>query len=64
VELREDNDNLEQEAVSRSPAQDVQFAAILKINLRSECSGVGSVEYQSELNQAQGQVAAANALAR
>jgi hypothetical protein len=29
-------DNLEQEAISRSPAQDVQFAAMLKINLRMQ----------------------------
>jgi hypothetical protein len=32
-------DNLEQEAVSRSPAQDVQVAAMLKINLRMQAFG-------------------------
>jgi hypothetical protein len=29
-------DNLEQEAISRSPAQDVQVAAMMKINLRMQ----------------------------
>jgi hypothetical protein len=31
-------DNLEQEAVNRSPAQDVQFVAMLKINLRLQAT--------------------------
>jgi hypothetical protein len=54
-------DNLEQEAISRSPAQDVQFAAILKINLRMQAV---VVQLNTRVNQAQGQVAAANAIAR
>lgn len=54
-------DNLEQEAVNRSPAQDVQFAAMLKINLRLQAS-VGQLTHQ--VLAAQGQVAAANVLAR
>jgi hypothetical protein len=54
-------DNLEQEAVNRSPAQDVQFTAMLKINLQMQ---VLVVQLNTIVNQAQGQVAAANALAR
>jgi hypothetical protein len=57
----QDKDNLEQEAVSQSPAQDVQFAAMLKINLRMQAL---MVQLNTRVNQAQGQVAAANALAR
>jgi hypothetical protein len=53
--------NLEQEAVSRSPAQDVQFAAMLKINLRMQAL---VVQLNTRVNQAQGQVDAANAIAR
>jgi hypothetical protein len=58
---RQDKDNLEQEAVSRSPAQDVQFAAMLKINLRMQAL---VVQLDTRVKQAHGQVAAANALAR
>jgi hypothetical protein len=54
-------DNLEQEAINRSPAQDVQFAAMLKINLRLQAV-VGQLTNQ--VNTAQGQVAAANVSAR
>jgi hypothetical protein len=54
-------DNLEQEAVNRSPAQDVQFAAMLKITLRMQAT-VGQLT--NRVTQAQGQVAAANVLAR
>jgi hypothetical protein len=54
-------DNLEQEAISRSPAQDVQFAAMLKINLRMQAL---VVQLNTRVNQAQGQVAAANQIAR
>jgi hypothetical protein len=54
-------DYLEQEAVSRSPAQDVQFAAMLKINLRMQAL---VVQLNTKVNQAQGQVVAANTLAR
>jgi hypothetical protein len=54
-------DNLEQEAITRSPAQDVQFAAMLKINLRLQAV-VGRLTNQ--VNAAQGQVAAANVIAR
>jgi hypothetical protein len=54
-------DNLEQEAISCSPAQDVQVAAMMKINLRLQAK-VGQLT--TRVNQAQGQVAAANALAR
>jgi hypothetical protein len=57
----EAKDNLEQEAVSRSPAQDVQCAAMLKINLRMQAL---VVQLNTKVNQAQGQVAAANTLAR
>jgi hypothetical protein len=53
-------DNLEQEAINRSPAQDVQFAAMMKINLRLQAT-VGQLT--TRVNQAQGQVAAANTLA-
>jgi hypothetical protein len=54
-------DNLEQEAINRSPAQDVQFAAMMKINLRLQAT-VGQLT--TRVNQAQGHVAAANAIAR
>jgi hypothetical protein len=54
-------DNLEQEAISWSPAQDVRFAAMLKINLRMQAL---VVQLNTKVNQAQGQVAAANTLAR
>ena len=54
-------DNLEQEAISRSPAQDVQFAAMLKINLRMQAL---VVQLNTRVNQAQGQVAATNTIAR
>jgi hypothetical protein len=54
-------DNLEQEAISWSPAQDVQFAAMLKINLRMQAL---VVQLNTKVNQAQGQVAAANKIAR
>jgi hypothetical protein len=55
-------DNLEQEAISRSPAQDVQFAAMLKINLQMQAL---VVQLNTKVNQAQGcQVAAANTLTR
>jgi hypothetical protein len=57
----EAKDNLEQEAVSQSPAQDVQFAAMLKINLRMQAL---VVQLNTKVNQAQGQVATANTLAR
>jgi hypothetical protein len=50
-------DNLEEEAISRSPAQDVQYAAMLKINLRMQAL---VVQLNTRVNQAQGQVAAAN----
>jgi hypothetical protein len=54
-------DNLEQKAISQSPAQDVQFAAILKITLRMQAL---VVQLNTRVNQAQGQVAAANQIAR
>jgi hypothetical protein len=54
-------DNLEQEAINRSPAQDVQFAAMLKIDMRLQAV-VGLLTNQ--VNAAQGQVAAANVIAR
>jgi hypothetical protein len=54
-------DNLEQEAISRSLAHDVQFAAMLKINLRMQAL---VVQLNTRVNQAQGQVAAANQIAR
>jgi hypothetical protein len=57
----QNKDNLEQEAISRSPAQDVQFAAMLKINLRMQTL---VVQLNTRVNLAQGQVAAANAIAR
>jgi hypothetical protein len=57
----EAKDNLEQEAINRSPAQDVQLAAMLKINLQLHAS-VGQLTNQ--VLAAQGQVAAANVLAR
>jgi hypothetical protein len=53
-------DNLEQEAIGWSPAQDVQFAAMLKINLRMQAL---VVHLNTRVNQAQGQVAAANQIA-
>jgi hypothetical protein len=53
-------DNLEQEAISWSPAQDVQFAAMSKINLQMQAL---VVQLNTRVNQAQGQVAAANTLA-
>jgi hypothetical protein len=52
--------NLGQEAVNRSPAQDVQFTAMLKINRRLQAT-VGQLT--NRVAQAQGQVAAANVLA-
>jgi hypothetical protein len=54
-------DNLEQEAITRSPAQDVQFAAMVKINLRLQAR-VGQLANQ--VNVARGQVVAANVVAR
>jgi hypothetical protein len=54
-------DNLEQEAINRSLAQDVQFAAMLKINLRMQAL---VVQLNTRVNQTQGQVAAANQTAR
>jgi hypothetical protein len=57
----QDKDNLEQESVRRSPAQDVQFAAMLEINLRMQAL---VVQLNSRVNQAQGQVATANTIAR
>jgi hypothetical protein len=54
-------DVLEQEILSRSPAQDVQFTAMLKTNLRLQAS-IGQLTNQ--VLEAQGQVAAANVLAR
>jgi hypothetical protein len=54
-------DNLEQEAINCSPAQDVQFAAMMKINLRLQAT-VGQLT--NRVAQAQCQVAAANVLAR
>jgi hypothetical protein len=54
-------DNLEQEAINRSPAQDVQFAAMMKINLRLQAT---VSQLTNRVAQAQGQVAAANVLAR
>jgi hypothetical protein len=54
-------DNLEQEAIGRSPAQDVQFAAMMKINLRMQAL---VVQLNTRVNQAQGQVATAKAIAR
>jgi hypothetical protein len=58
----QDKDNLEQEALSRSPAQDVQFAAMLKIKVLRMQALV--VQLNTRVNHAQGQVAAANAIAR
>jgi hypothetical protein len=57
----EAKNNLEQETVSRSPAQDVQFAAMLKINLRMQAL---VVQLNTIVNQAQGQVATVNTLSR
>jgi hypothetical protein len=54
-------DNLEQEAISWSPAQNVQFAAMLKINLQMQAL---VVQLNIRVNQAQGQVATANQIAR
>jgi hypothetical protein len=51
-------DNLEQEAISRSPAQDVHVAAMMKINLRMQALVVQSN------TRLKAKVAAANALAR
>jgi hypothetical protein len=59
--LDQAKDNLEQEAINWSPAQDVQFAAMLKINLRMQAL---VVQLNTRVNQAQGQVAAANQIAR
>jgi hypothetical protein len=42
-------DNLEQEAISQSPAHDVQFAAMLKINLRMQAL---VVQLNTRVNQA------------
>jgi hypothetical protein len=50
-----------QETIYRSPAQDVQFAAMMKINLRLQAT-VGQLT--TRVYQAQGRVAAANAIAR
>jgi hypothetical protein len=57
----EARDNLEHEAITRSPAQDVQFAAMVKVNLRLQAT-VGQLVNQ--VNVAQGQVAALNATAQ
>jgi hypothetical protein len=54
-------DNLEQEAISWSPALDVQFAAMSKINLLMQAL---VVQLNTRVNQAQGQVAAADQIAR
>jgi hypothetical protein len=54
-------DNLEKEAMSRSAAQYVHFAAMLKINLQMQAL---VVQLNTRVNPAQGQVAAANAIAR
>jgi hypothetical protein len=54
-------DDLEQEVINRSPAQDVQFAAMMKINLRLQAT-IGQLT--NRVNAAQGQVAAANVIAR
>jgi hypothetical protein len=51
----QDKDNLEQEAISRSPAQEVQIATMLKINRTQALV----VQLNTRVNQAQGQVAAA-----
>jgi hypothetical protein len=59
--LYQAKDNLEQEAISRSLTQDMQFAAMLKINLRMQAL---VVHFNTKVKQAQGQVAAANTLAR
>jgi hypothetical protein len=59
--LDQARDNLEQEAINCSPAQDVQFSATMKINLRLQAT-VGQLTNQ--VNQAQGQMAAANTIAR
>jgi hypothetical protein len=53
--------NLEQEAINWSQAQYVQFAAMLKINLQMQAL---VVRLNIKVNQASGQVAAANTLAR
>jgi hypothetical protein len=57
----QDKDNLEQKAIICSPAQDVQFAAMMKINQRLQAT-VGHLT--TRVNQAQSRVAAANVLAR
>jgi hypothetical protein len=57
----QDKDNLEQEAVSRSLAQNVQFAVMLKINLQMQTL---VVQLNTRVIQAQGQIAAANQFAR
>jgi hypothetical protein len=53
--------NRNKEAISWSPAQDVQFAAMLKINLRMQAL---VVQLNAKVNQAQGQVVATNQIAR
>jgi hypothetical protein len=53
--------NLEQEAISWSPSRDVQFAAMLKINLQMQAL---VVQLNTRVNQAQGQVATTNQIAR
>jgi hypothetical protein len=50
--------NLEQGALNQSPAQDVQLAATLKINLQMQTL------LNTRVNQAQDQIARANALAQ
>jgi hypothetical protein len=47
--------------IRQSPAQDVQFAAMLKINLRMQAL---VDQLNTRVNKAQGQVATANTLAR
>jgi hypothetical protein len=54
-------DNLEQQAINCSSAQDVQFAAMMKINLWLQAT---FGQLTNRVNQAQGQVAAANVIAR
>jgi hypothetical protein len=57
----EAKNNFKQEAASRSPAQDVQFAAMLRMKLQMQAL---VVQLNTKVNQSQGQVAAANTLAR
>jgi hypothetical protein len=59
--INQARDALKQEALNCSPAQDVQFAAMLKTNLRLQAS-VGHLT--SQVLAAHGQVATANVLAR